>query len=97
MTFSVFTSISTNKSSPSTLSPTLTKTRLTTPDDVAGTDVSIFMAERVATVCPSLISSPGLTVTPTTTPGIGLPTVPGAPAFSLTAPSTAALLSVTLM
>jgi hypothetical protein len=41
-------SICIKRSSPSTLSPTFTITRWTTPDAVARMEVSIFMADKVA-------------------------------------------------
>mmetsp|Transcript_1222 Transcript_1222/g.4302 ORF Transcript_1222/g.4302 Transcript_1222/m.4302 type:complete len:255 (+) Transcript_1222:82-846(+) len=72
-----------SRSSPSTLSPAETSSRSTTPEAGAGIAVSIFIAESTTSGSPSRIVSPGLTLTSTTTPGIGEPTEPGEPpAFS---------------
>mmetsp|Transcript_19869 Transcript_19869/g.64530 ORF Transcript_19869/g.64530 Transcript_19869/m.64530 type:complete len:242 (-) Transcript_19869:3309-4034(-) len=65
-----------SRSLPSTLSPAVTKRREMVPEAGAGMTVSIFMADKTTRGSPSRISSPALTLTSTTTPGIGAPTEP---------------------
>mmetsp|Transcript_27292 Transcript_27292/g.46734 ORF Transcript_27292/g.46734 Transcript_27292/m.46734 type:complete len:238 (-) Transcript_27292:3190-3903(-) len=85
------------RSSPSTLSPALTRILFTTPARGAGIAVSIFIAERVTIWSPSLTTSPALTLTSTTTPGIGAPTDPASSetAFSARPEAASIVVSVT--